>query len=32
MYKPWERTWDLFDTHLWGYKLKQLGRVWLETP
>ena len=27
-----DKGWDLFDTHLWGNNLKQLGRVWLEAP
>ena len=30
--EPWEETWDLFDTCLSGYNLKQLGRVCLRTP
>ena len=30
--EPLDKGWDLFDTRLWGNNLKQLGRVWPETP
>ena len=30
--EPWEGTCDHLDTCLWGYNLKQLGRMYPETP
>ena len=29
---PWEETCDRLDTCFWGYNLKQLGRMYPETP
>ena len=29
---PWEEACDHLDNYLWGYNLKQLGRMYPETP
>ena len=29
---PWEETCDRLNTCFWGYNLKQLGQMFLETP